>query len=204
MKQAAIFEGYAADAAELIPRFEALDTEMVLGPVLDLLPANPAEILEIGAGTGRDAAWFAARGHHVLAVEPVGELRRAGEALHPSQNLKWLEDDLPLLRRTQARGQSFGLIMCVAVWQHLPAEQHELAIATISSLLARQGRAILSVRHGPGAPNRPCFAANTDFLVLAAICAGLKLVTRRRADSVQRRNRDSGVTWEWLCFDRPL
>jgi SAM-dependent methyltransferase len=197
-----IFEGYAADAGELIPRFEALQTELVLAPVLDHLPSRSCRTLDVGAGTGRDAAWLAERGHHVLAVEPVGELRRAGQALHHERNLEWLDDSLPRLRRTRALGETFDLILCVAVWQHLPAGQHELALATISSLAAPRGRVIVSVRHGPGAPNRTCFAADTNRLVASAQDTGLELVLRRRTGSVQPRNQRAGVTWDWLCFDR--
>lgn len=203
MKQDAVLEGYAADAAELVPRFEALATEDVLAPVIDLLPANPGRALDIGAGTGRDAAWLARRGHRVLAVEPVGALRSAGQALHRLPGLEWLDDSLPELVETRSRGRSFDLIMGVAVWQHLPAERHEAAIAAIASLLAPAGgRAILSIRHGPGAPDRPCFAADVAALVAAADGEGLDLVARRAADSVQPRNRAAGVTWDWLVLDR--
>lgn len=202
MDQQSIFEGYAADADDLVPRFEALQTEVVLAPVLDLLPANPCKTLDVGAGTGRDAGWLIERGYHVLAVEPVSELRQAGQALHQGRNLDWLDDSLPLLTRTRARGETYDLILCVAVWQHLAAEQHELALASLAFLAAPGGRVILSVRHGPGAPNRTCFAADTDRLVAAGREQGLTLFARRRAGSVQPRNQRAGVTWDWLCFDR--
>ncbi|HEY6815779.1 MAG TPA: methyltransferase domain-containing protein [Croceibacterium sp.] len=200
--QRTILEGYAAGAREMVPRFEALRTEAVLGPVLDLLPALPCRALDLGAGTGRDAAWLARRGHRVLAVEPVEELRRAGEALHRLPRLEWLDDSLPALTKTRMRDERFDLILCVGVWQHLPAELHESAIAAIASLAAAGGRGILSLRHGPGAPGRPCFAADPDVVVAAAERAGLDLVARRAADSVQPGNRAAGVTWTWLVFDR--
>src|SRR6187431_1617865 len=103
MDQSAIFEGYAADAANLVPRFEALDTEDVLAPVMDLLPPAPCHCIDVGAGTGRDAAWLAGRGHHVVAVEPVDALRHAGMALHRAQGIEWLADSLPSLSRVRAR-----------------------------------------------------------------------------------------------------
>ena len=92
MSQHAIFEGYAADSRELVPRFEALRTEDVLAPVIDLLPPMPGKVLDAGAGTGRDAAWLTRRGHRVLAVEPVRELRQAGQALHHESDIEWLDD----------------------------------------------------------------------------------------------------------------
>lgn len=200
MNPLAIFEGYAADAAELVPRFEALETAQVLAPVIDCLPAAAGTAIDLGAGTGRDAAWLARRGHRVLAVEPVAELRSAGQRLHPE--LAWADDSLPRLARIRARGEAFDLVVCIAVWQHLPAAAHGTAIAAIAALLARGGRAILSIRHGPGAPRRPCFAADVDALVAAAGSAGLALVARRTAGSLQPGNRAAGVTWDWLVLDR--
>jgi SAM-dependent methyltransferase len=202
MDQHAIFQGYAADSHALVPLFEALRSEEVLAPVLDLVPSTPAKTLDVGAGTGRDAAWLAKRGHRVLAVEPVSELRQAGRALHDENNIEWLDDTLPFLGRTKARGETFDLILCIAVWQHLPEEQHEPALANLSSLASRGGRVILSVRHGPGSPNRACFPADTDHLVAAAKDNRLDLLARRRSGSVQPRNQRAGVVWDWLCFDR--
>lgn len=202
MSRAAIFEGYAVNAAELVRRFEAIDTEEVLAPVLDLLPADPCTALDAGAGTGRDAAWLARRGHRVTAVEPVEALRSAGQTLHPE--LDWLDDSLPALTKVRARAARFELIVCIAVWQHLPASEHTAAMTAIASLLAPGGRAILSIRHGPGSPTRPCFPADVEELVAVADLEGLDLVARRAAESIQPQNRASGVTWDWLVLDRRL
>ena len=54
----------------LVPEYERLSFEEIRAPVLDLLPECDACILDVGAGIGRDAAWFAANGHNVVAVEP--------------------------------------------------------------------------------------------------------------------------------------
>jgi hypothetical protein len=45
--EANILAGYSADAEDLIPRFEALRTEDVLAPVMEMLPA----------GAGRVSTW---------------------------------------------------------------------------------------------------------------------------------------------------
>ena len=195
-----ILTGYAADAANLISLFEALSTEEVLAPVLDLLPSASSRILEVGAGTGRDAAWLAARGHHVTAVEPVEALRRAGMALHPEPD--WTDDRLPGLERVCALGEHYDLVLLVAVWQHLPPEQHRTGIAALAGLIAPAGRLILSLRHGPGSPSRPCFPTNPEAIVADAAEAGLRLVRRVAAPSIQQQNRDAGVTWTWLCLER--
>lgn len=68
----------------LVTQYESLTFEDVHASLLDLLPAPGATILDIGAGSGRDAAWFAARGDDVFAVEPSEAMRAHARALHPS------------------------------------------------------------------------------------------------------------------------
>jgi len=198
-----VLRGYAADAEDLIPRFEALSSEEVLAPVLDLLPVRPSLILEVGAGTGRDAAWLAVQGHEVVAAEPVEELRRAGMALHPVPGLSWIEDRLPDLPMLLRGGQSYGLILIVAVWQHLRPEHHRATIESLAELMAPGGRLIFSLRHGPGSPTRPCYPASPEQLIQIAQGERLRLIARRESQSIQQRNRDQGVTWTWLCLGAP-
>jgi hypothetical protein len=179
---AAVLEGYQAEAEDLIPRFEALPSAEILAPVARLLPQ------------------LAAQGHRVLAVEPVRGLREAGEALHP--DVEWLDDALPELRRVRALGRTFDRVHLTAVWQHLPPEERVPALATLAGLVAPRGLLILSVRHGPGAPGRPVFAASADEVVRLAEAERLVLVLRETAESVQAANRAAGVTWTWLAFEK--
>ena len=197
-----VLRGYAAEAARLVPQFEALSSAEVLGPVLDLLPSAPGRVLDIGAGTGRDAAWLAQRGHDVVAVEPVDELREAGRKLHVSPAIEWVDDRLPSLSVLAARGERYDLVLAVSVWQHLPPEQHFEAATSLAALVAPNGRLILSIRHGRGAPGRPCFPASVDDFIAVAERAGLHLLARRSAESIQAGNRAAGVTWTWLCLER--
>ena len=93
-----ILEGYAAAAtADFVATYDELSPERIYEHVIDLFPSRIAKVADIGAGTGRDAAWLAAKGHDVLAVEQVRELREAGQALHTATNIKWLDDRLPNL-----------------------------------------------------------------------------------------------------------
>ena len=56
-------EGYAEEAEDLFKRYESIPFADAHRAVLHLIPAVPGRVLDIGAGTGRDAAWFAGRGH---------------------------------------------------------------------------------------------------------------------------------------------
>jgi protein-L-isoaspartate O-methyltransferase len=68
-------EGYAEAADELVERYESISFADCHRPVLHLIPRLPGRILDIGAGTGRDAAALAEMGHTVLAVEPTAAFR---------------------------------------------------------------------------------------------------------------------------------
>jgi SAM-dependent methyltransferase len=202
MDQADILEGYALHAQELIPQFEKLATPQVLAPVMELLPVRPGRVLDVGAGTGRDAAWLADRGHRVTAVEPVRELREAGAALHPSANISWMDDRLPALEGVRAIGETYDTILCIGVWQHVQPSRHQAAVAALAVLAAPRGRLILSLRHGPGSPHRRCYPVSPGDIISAAEAAGLGLRKRCSTPSIQQRNRDAGVTWTWLCLER--
>lgn len=195
-----IIQGYADSARDLVPAFEALPSRQVLAPIADFLPMGCFRVVEVGAGSGRDAAFLAARGSAVLAVEPVAAFREAGASRHPSPRIEWLDDCLPALVRTLQRGDTFDLVLLVAVWQHLDSPQRAIAMANLRRLASVGGRLVLSIRHGPGAEPRTCFAASADDTIELARRNGFGLLARRQAESVQARNRDAGVTWTWLVF----
>ena len=197
-----VIRGYDADASELVARYDALSTAEILAPVVDLLPSGPSRILDVGAGTGRDAAWFAAQGHQVTAVEPVEAFRSAGSALHPCGGIQWLDDRLPDLCAVSAIGLSFDFILLVGVWQHLTPDSQPVALKSLAGLLMSGGSLVISVRKGPGAASRPCYPADPDQLIEQAHRLRLELVRRRETPSIQPANRLAGVNWTWLCFSK--
>jgi SAM-dependent methyltransferase len=198
-----IIDGYAAAATpELIARFDSIPVEEIYAPVLDLFPTQPCRIADIGAGTGRDSAWLAGLGHHLLAIEPVDALLCAGMALHDAPAIRWLKDALPALERVPA-GLSFDLILLCAVWQHLDEDARGPAMRRLTELTAPGGTMIMSLRHGPGAANRPVFPVSPEQTIDDAERSGLRLLRRRRTESVQAENRANGVFWTWLVFLKP-
>lgn len=82
------YEGAAGD--ELAALYQALDPTQIYEAVVPHLPAAPAAILDVGAGSGRDAAWLAALGHTVLAVEPSASMREVAQRRNPDARISWL------------------------------------------------------------------------------------------------------------------
>ncbi len=200
MSADAILKGYADAAEDQIARMEAIDAAGLLAPVADLL-GRPDRMLDVGAGTGRNAAWFAGRGARAVAVEPVAELRAAGQARHGAA-VRWTDDRLPALETVRAGGERFDLILLSAVWQHLDAPARAEATPVLAGLLAPGGLLILSLRHGPGAPTRPVFPCAPEETIGLAATAGLSLRRRAEVASVQAENIANGVRWTWLALGR--
>jgi len=118
-------EGYTESADSLIARYESVSFAEKYESVFHLMPEKTSDVLDIGAGTGADAAWFAAAGHQVLAVEPTDSLRDSAKAIHPSPLIEWVADSLPDLRKLISLGQSFDLVLLTAVWMHLVQQERQ-------------------------------------------------------------------------------
>lgn len=191
-------EGYAEAAETLVRQYESVSFAEVHRQVLHLLPATPGRILDIGAGTGRDAAAFAAMGHTVVAVEPTAELRNRAAAQHPSPRIEWLEDSLPHLARLGGRGEAFDLVMLTAVWMHFDEGQRRLAMPRAARLVRSGGQMILSLRHGPVPPGRRMFEVSVEEVIHLAEASGLGLIFR--LDDQPSALGRSDVRWTRLAF----
>lgn len=196
-----VLHGYAAASAQLVARFEDISSADLFAPVSDLLPKSPVRIADIGAGTGRDAAWFARKGHQVVAVEPVKELRAAGMTLHTEQGITWLDDQLPELSAVR-REPSFNLVILCAVWQHLNQDDRAIAIRHLAAITVHGGLLVMSLRHGVGAAERQVFPIAVESVIDSARRAGFEIIRAARAGSVQAGNYAAGVRWTWLALRR--
>ena len=88
MSRSRSYTWYEKHAREVAATYEAVDAEDMLYWLQDFLPAKGGRILDVGAGSGRDAAWLADQGFQVVAVEPSPAMRsialvRAWDAATP-------------------------------------------------------------------------------------------------------------------------
>jgi SAM-dependent methyltransferase len=195
-------QGYDQDVESFFARADGIAFAEKFADVLHLMPAAPARILDIGAGSGKDAFDFAALGHAVLAVEPTPVLLAGAIARHGHPAIAWLDDGLPDLAATRARDETFDLILLSAVWMHLDAGQRRRAMPNVAALMAEGGRLILSLRHGPVPPGRRMFEVSADETIGLARAEGLSVRLREERGSIQAANRLAGVTWTILAFEK--
>ena len=193
-------EGYADEAEALFRLYESIPFADAHRAVLHLIPATPGNVLDIGSGTGRDAAWFASQGHRVVAVEPTDAMRIPAMALHPSPRIEWLNDSLPDLALLRSRGERFDVVMLSAVWMHLDEAQRRRAMPNLAALVRAGGVVIMKIRHGPVPVGRRMFEISPEETIELARMQGLHPVLNVRIESRQEQNRVAGITWTNLAF----
>ncbi|MGW2842071.1 class I SAM-dependent methyltransferase [Streptomyces sp. NPDC001493] len=191
--------GYAEAAEALVEQYESVTFADVHREVLELFPVRPSAVLDIGAGSGRDAAALAALGHAMVAVEPTAELRERGRVIHAARPVEWLDDELPELRAVRTLGRRFDLVLLTAVWMHLDAGERAAGMETLGRVTAPGGLVVLTLRHGPVPAGRRMFDVSVDETVGLAREQGLSAVhVSGRADLHGR----SGVRWSTVGLRR--
>lgn len=127
-------------AEELARQYNAIDRRKVHHDLLAILPRDVRlNILDIGAGSGADAAMFAEMGHHVVAVEPAERLRRIGERHFAEYDICWTNEMLPQMGKLVERHKPYDVITSVGVFQYMEQEQRDESLHKMFSLLAPNG-----------------------------------------------------------------
>jgi SAM-dependent methyltransferase len=191
---------YEQHAARLVEQYESLSFQDVHAGLLDMLPPPGATVLDIGAGSGRDAAWFAAHGYDVVAVEPSEAMLAHARARHPSSRIHWLSDSLPELAKVRRLGLSFDLILLSAVWMHIPPAARQRSLRKLATLLAPKGRIAISLRLGAPDSERAMYEVSLQELSNLAQQFGLRVV--RTSDSHDKLGR-SEVSWANVVLGLP-
>jgi len=208
---------YNNNATELAQQYLSKTFDEVHQSWSQLLPSiikNPnARILDLGAGSGRDAKYLAelaANTHNeknniqILAAEPAKELSIIGQKTTQSLNVKWLEDSLPALSNVTQQEISFDLILLSAVWMHIPSSDRARSLRKLANLLKPGGKLVISLRHGQTdeeRKERKMYNVCADELKQLATNVGLfiKLETPKEDDKLGRAH----VSWQTLVLQMP-
>ena len=191
---------YEQHADRLVAQYESIPFQDVHAGLVDLLPPPGATVLDVGAGSGRDAAWLAANGYDVVAVEPSEAMLAHARKLHPSSRIHWLSDSLPDLANVRRLGLRFDLILLSAVWMHIPPPARQRALRKLATLLAPKGRIAISLRLGVPDAERAMHEVSLPELAGLAQQFGLRIVhTSHSPDKLGR----SEVAWTSVVLGLP-
>ena len=193
--------GYHARGVELADRYERLRARDVHAAFADLLgPGTDRLALDIGAGSGRDAAWLHQMGFTVVAVEPARSMREAGQTHHSNADIRWLDDRLPALTATHRLGLAFDVILLSGVLMHVPPPDRPRAFRKIAALLKPGGRLFISVRDGEGTADRPMWPVAQGELEGYARTHGLAMLQVTDRADLQGR---ADVHWTTYALQLP-
>ena len=191
---------YEAHAREAVERYERADSARLHAWVEDFLPQERAAVLDVGAGSGRDAAWLASKGHDVVAIEPAAAMRKEARRRHPQANIQWQSDRLPELQTITRTGLSFDFILLSAVWMHVAPRNRRRAFRKLTNLLKPGGALAISLRHGPAEPDRGMHEAAPEEIEKLAREHGAFVAFRGESGDLLGRN---DVRWTQLVVRLP-
>jgi len=137
---------YDTHAREASARYESADMSRLHAMLLRHLPPKGASVLELGCGSGRDAAFLQANGFDVTAVDASPGMIAEAARLHPelagglSCAAVPFPGDSPLLRR------SFDAVFSNAMFMHIPDPELPLVVEQVRRMMRRGGAVVIGAR----------------------------------------------------------
>ncbi len=193
---------YDRDAAALAEAYDAVNPFEIYGGIADLLrrTGGAGLALDVGAGSGRDAAWLADLGHEVVAAEPAAAMRAEGARRHPSPHIRWIADRLPALDAVHRLALAFDTILAAGVWQHVSPGDRARAFRKLATLMQPAGLLVITLREGPPPPGRRMHPTSAGEIEGLARSHGLEILRIERSDDAMGR---SGVGWTTVVLRIP-
>lgn len=188
---------YDKNAVELAKQYNSLSFELVHSLWCQYWPEKGSNVLDVGAGSGRDAEWFSQQGCSVVAIEPASALRHLAISNASSQIL-WMDDSLPALASVDELSRQFDLILLSAVWMHLSTKQRTESMEVLSRLLSDTGKLVITLRHGSFSDGRETYGVSVA--EIEKIGKSLELSICYVADGKDSLMRED-VTWQTVILE---
>lgn len=133
---------YNQHAPAVAAQYDKVDFSGVLNDVRAFLPAR-ARVLEIGSGSGRDAATLLADGYRVTGID--GSQAMLSEALHLHPELNGMLRHHVLPEPLPFAADEFDAVLAFAVIMHLDELSIEICLRDIARVIRHGGLFFVSV-----------------------------------------------------------
>lgn len=197
-------KSYDAHAEELTDKYESAELAEMHQLLLRYLPKN-GELLEIGCGSGRDAAFLLGESYRITPVDPSESMLRQAATRHPELVSLLMPKSFPLSQDDALMIRHFDGILCLAVLMHIP--NHDLfEFARQNALLLKSG-GILILSFSTGrqvtgddrdSSGRLYIERPAEQIQLLFDRLGFRLLTRQTQDDVLGRN----IKWHYLVMQK--
>jgi SAM-dependent methyltransferase len=139
---------YDTHAREQSSRYESANLSPLYTFLLQHLTPRGASVLELGCGSGRDAAFLLANGYDLTGIDASAGMVAEATRIHPelagrvSCAAVPVSDDSPLLLRT------FDAVLSIAMFMHIPDPDLPTVVLQVRGLVRPGGALILDVSVG--------------------------------------------------------
>ena len=203
MDQATI-DFYDRNAREQVARYESADMSHLDHLLLRHLPEQGARVLELGCGSGREAAFLLQAGYDIHGSDASAGMIAEALHRHPELGGRLTCTAVPLEENSRLLAESFDAVIAIALFMHVPDQDLFATAFQIKRMLRPQGVAFLSVSsgrtgvddEGRGAGGRLFRERPPEELQLLFERLGFRLAGRYETPDVF----DRGILWHALAF----
>jgi len=195
---------YDSGAKAFSERYESADMSQLYTLLDRHLPPPGSSVLELGCGSGRDAAFLLAGGYDVTAIDASAAMIAEAVRLHPGLAGRIVHAAVPLPEGSPLLTRTFHAVFSNAMLMHVPDEGLRQTSRQIRRLLRPDGVLVISVSVGREGLRGSRDGTGRLFLERPASAyrqlfedSGLVLVEQdEAADSVER----PGIRWLSMVF----
>ena len=196
---------YDSKAADQVQKYEQADMSEVHGILCEAFTSG-ARLLELGCGSGRDAAFLLSKGFDVLITDGSANILDHALQIHPE-----LEPRHRLLRLPGPfpfREKEFDGVYAIGVFMHLDLSGYVASLKEIWRVLKKGGRFFLSVPHHrddliekerDDMGRRYTALTEQDWIKECESVGFVMLSTYETDDSLGRR----GIGWTSFLLEKP-
>jgi SAM-dependent methyltransferase len=199
---------YDKQAEALARSYDSVQTPDIIPAftrrVLALGTGAGHKALDIGCGSGRDAAWLARQGFDVVACDGSTEMIRLAAQNNGAANIRYLADDAPALHKVSALTEKFNVILLNAFIFHLDYRSPHDALSPLFNklrdLAAPSAFIYTNLRHGPVPEGRQMYDIPLTHVQQLAMRHNLQFEhLGRSADGLGRAD----VHWDNIALHAP-
>jgi ubiquinone/menaquinone biosynthesis C-methylase UbiE len=133
---------YEKNSREITEKYENLDMKNLQQKLIEVF-SKEDKLLELGCGSGRDAAFLTSNGYDVLVSDGSQSMLSEAIKLHPELNKKQCNIKLP--GKIPFPKETFSGVYAIAVLMHFEIKDIELVLKEISRILMKNGKFFFSV-----------------------------------------------------------